>query len=72
MRLRNIYIEMSIRRTVNCKNKEQRQNNSNIGDYIIKYKEKWEKTVRKNDNDAEINSDEYQLARVVTGYVKIK
>jgi hypothetical protein len=45
---RSINAEIDIRGIVGCKNKEQWQQ---IGMYVIRYKEKWEKMVRENESE---------------------
>jgi hypothetical protein len=47
---RNTDAEMGHRRTVECKNKEKLHK---MGINMIKYKEKWKGTVRKNERDVD-------------------
>jgi hypothetical protein len=53
-RFRNIYAEMCIRRMIECKNIGQWQK---TGTHIIRYKDEWDRMVRKNQNEVEIHSD---------------
>jgi hypothetical protein len=55
MLFRNADAEIGIRRLVRCKSKEEWQK---IGLCMIKYKEKWERMVRKSENELEISLDE--------------
>jgi hypothetical protein len=53
-RFRGIGTEIAIR-IVGCRSKDQWQK---IGMYMIKYEDKWERILRKNETEAELNLDE--------------
>jgi hypothetical protein len=53
-RFQNIDAEIDIRRIKGCQNKEEWQK---IGIYIINSKERWERILRRNDSEAELNLD---------------